>query len=812
MLIRLISGRPVPSITVDGATSWLGLDLVRSLALGLLVFERFEFQPSNGFSLVEYWRHSLACGITSELLARRLGYPTPQEAFIAGLMHDLGKLVFFHWDQKRYESVIAHAQADRSLLLSVEEELLGIGHTQVSKLLMESWNFPPSLVMPSWLHHQPLSAFGSSRLERLCFIVKCANLVCHIQRFGDSGNPIVDPDFGELERSVGLSKDEFTRVPAEVMDRFEEVSGYFDWEGCTRDLYLSAVARANGELAQLNLKLTIKDRQLTLRQQTMESICRLKEDLAGKVTSVRAFENVVEVMSSTLPCQRLMGFMLREREGLIEGHIRAKSEGSLRRVRLPLSGHIANDEGGLKARKQIQLIKQAALHLGEQHPEGVEILALLSSANLTVLPLDTGNRETLGVILVEVSTLEEPGSREKLNLLRQYVRLATLVLEQILLQETLEEQAEKLVQMARKTQEAQQQAHSSERLASVGRLAAGAAHEINNPLSAVIGTAELLLRKAAAEKERRALEVILQQSDRIAKIVDDLMGLARPAPPQCEITDIAPLITQTLELLRTRIQASGVKTREEFQPTLPRVYADPKQLEQVFLNLVVNALDSMGKGGVLSIRVGPAVDQKRLRIEFSDTGKGISPKQLSSIFDPFFTGKPEGEGTGLGLSICRSIIESHQGEITVSSTPGEGTTFSVLLPLADAKARSILIVDDDEAVRTVLAEALELEGYKVDLARDGAEGLTKLSKQPYGVTLLDLRMPGESGMDILKTIKTTSPEMPVIVVSGLAHGHELETAHRQGAFACVKKPWNMAELLRLIRNAISSSEQKIAEA
>ncbi len=130
---------------------------------------------------------------------------------------------------------------------------------------------------------------------------------------------------------------------------------------------------------------------------------------------------------------------------------------------------------------------------------------------------------------------------------------------------------------------------------------------------------------------------------------------------------------------------------------------------------------------------------------------------------------------------------------------------------ASAEAGSILVVDDEEAVRTVLAEVLELEGYRVDLARNGAEGLAKLSEQPYGVTFLDLRMPGESGIDILKTIKTTSPQMPVIVVSGIAHGHELEAARRQGAFACVKKPWDTAELLRLIRTAISSSNQKITE-
>ncbi len=799
-------GAPGRINTIDQATSWLGLDLVRSLALGLVVFERFESQPSNGFSPFEFWRHSLTCAITSELLARRLGYPRPQEAFIAGLMHDLGKLVLCCWDQKRYGPVIARAQEDRSQLLSVEEKLLGIGHTQVSKLLMESWNFPPSLIIPSWLHHQPLSEFGSPQPERLGFIVKCANLMCHIQHFGDSWSPIADPDVGELERSVGLSKEELRELSAEAMDRFEEVSGHFDFEGSTRDLYYSAVSRANEELAQLNLELAIKNRELTLRQRAMESICRLKEDLAGKVTSVRALQKVLEVMAATLPCERLMGFIPRERERVIEGHIKVQGKCTLRRVSLPLGDHVERDQGGLKAREQIRLIKQAALHLGAQHPEAAEIFALLRSVDLTVLPLDTGNQDTLGVILVEVPRSKEPGSGEKLNLLRQYVRLATLVLEQILLQETLEEQAEKLVQMARKTQEVRQQVQSSERLASVGRLAAGAAHEINNPLSAVISSAELLLRRTVEKRDRQALEVVLQQSDRIAKIVDDLMELSPPAPPKSEITDLIPVMARTLSGLQPRIQTSRVTVKEDYQPTIPRVCVGPKQLEQIFLNLLVNALDAMDKGGVLNLKVGLASDQKRVQIDISDTGTGILPEQLPSIFDPFFTGQ-KGMRTGLGLSVSRSIIESHQGEITVSSTPGKGTTFSVYLPLTSAQTGSILIVDDEEPAREVLAEALELEGYEIDLAGDGAEGLAKLSERPYALTLLGLRAPTDSRMDILKSMRTTSPHMPVIVVSGIAHGNELEVTRRQGAFACIKKPWNMDELLELIRVAISSSNE-----
>ncbi|HEQ60481.1 MAG TPA: hybrid sensor histidine kinase/response regulator, partial [Firmicutes bacterium] len=537
----------------------------------------------------------------------------------------------------------------------------------------------------------------------------------------------------------------------------------------------------------------------------MATTCRLQEALPVPMSVGKALEKIVELLSEAVPHRLLMGFLLHKRESVIECRLKVGTQGPIESAVLPLEPELSEKLEQLKSGEQLSLVEQAMLRLGDGLALGAEVTEALRSARLVILPLESGG-VPLGQILLEPQPpsgrhlgepLPGPLSPETLDLLRGYARAAALALERILLFETLEQQAEELARMARKAQSAQAQLYQSDRLASVGRLAAGAAHEINNPLAAISAQAQLLLRRVKEEKDRQSLQVILEQSTRISKIISDLMGFARPAEPKIEPTLVKGVIERALGVLEGRIKVAGVQVRKEFQADLPLISADAKQLEQVCLNLTMNALQAMKSGGTLTIRLGLEEPAGRLRIEFSDTGVGIEPKDLPSIFDPFYTTKKEGEGMGLGLAICHSIIESHRGQITASSEPGRGTTFTILLPLGGASearrlqsdlsrqlrsvseerrasAGSILVVDDEETLRTVLAESLSLEGFSVDLASDGTEGLDCLSRAAYDVMLLDLRMPRLEGMELLSTVRRTAPRMPVIVISGLAHERDFK--------------------------------------
>ena len=815
--------------TVDRAIALLGLELIRSMALSLLVVEVFNDQGNNGFDTREFWRHNAACAVASEIVAQRFAYPRPQEAFIAGLLHDLGKLVFYHWDEKKYSEIVQTAYTSRKPLLEIEEAQFGLGHNRLGKMLMEQWNFPTTYPAAAWLHHQPVISFGVNPRSELSFIIKCANNLCHLHRFGTSGNPQTDISMEELEHLCGMTPEEMTSTAAEILKRLDEISEYFNWETCTPAMYLSAMSQANDELAELHVQVVAKNRQIENQNNILTTICRMQESLPAGLSLGRALERIVELLSEAIPSSRIMTFVINEREGLVEGRLLSSQEGMPRRVTLPLEGPLEQDFQNSQPRQQFSLIEQAVLRLGEGLEVAAEITEALRSANLIVLPLEAGGI-TLGQLLVEFQSPEQ-NTATMLDLLRQYAKASVMALERVLLFEALEQQADDLARMARKGQETQKRLYQTERLASVGRLAAGAAHEINNPLAAISAQAQLLIRRIDDPKDEASLQSIIDQSNRISKIISDLMGFARPAEPRIEPTLIKSVLEHTLSVLENRMKVAGVTIQTQFDTDLPLIYADSQQLEQVFLNLTINAMQAMPGGGTLTIRLRMEPDQERIRLDFKDTGVGIAQKNIASIFDPFYTTKKEGEGTGLGLAICHTIIESHQGEISVMSEKGKGTTFTIFLPLGgmseirkiqsdlqrkqrpapaknESSSGSVLIIDDEEALRKVLAESLTADGYDVDFAIDGAEGLDKLSQNQYDVTLVDLRMPKVEGMEVLTTVRKSSPRMPVIVISGLAHERDFQAAQKAGAFACIKKPFNVIELLDTVQRAIRVTQGK----
>jgi two-component system, NtrC family, sensor histidine kinase HydH len=232
---------------------------------------------------------------------------------------------------------------------------------------------------------------------------------------------------------------------------------------------------------------------------------------------------------------------------------------------------------------------------------------------------------------------------------------------------------------------------NAERLASLGRLAAGLAHEVGTPLNVIRGRAETLLRKTAdSEVAHRNLRIIVAQIDRIARIVRSMLDFARTREPRLTSVDAVAVLRKVLEFLAERLEEAGVRVELQAAASPPRIRADPDQIQQVFLNLASNALDAMPRGGTLTLRVarhdppapaegGPPSPQ--LEIRFEDTGVGIAPQHLDRVFDPFFTTKEVGRGTGLGLSVSYGIVREHGGSIELASDPGRGTRLSVFLPI-----------------------------------------------------------------------------------------------------------------------------------
>lgn len=822
--------------TVGHAVNLMGINLIRTITLSLIVFRLFKDLPSGTkFDLVGFWHHCIATAIAAELLAQRFDYPQPQEAFTAGLLHDIGKLVLYQWNNTLYEQTLEDAQSESMRLLEKEEMVYGIGHTDIAYHLMTHWRFPEPLAMSVWLHHQPADQLDRRKGMRLPWIVKCANCLCNIQRFGCSGDLYAEDDTSRLAELSGLSSKEIDSLGREILNRFEEVSGWFDFKGTSLELYLSAVNQANNEISRLMTDMTENNHRLAQQCQVLDAIRRMTESLPNSITSSRALLTILELLSATARHHRILGFIPRPEAKALEGYMKVDFQSPWEKILLPIRCDLAIDYTRLSQRQQVSLVEKAVADLGNQVAVGVEVAAALAGmeisaalheGKLIVLSMEA-NGCNQGQILLELADAVWD-NRESIDLLRQFGRAAGLALQKILLQEANQQQADELVRTIRQIEEAKTKLIHMERLSSVGRLAAGAAHEINNPLTVISGRAQLLFSHAANESEKRSLRLIIEQSARIAKIIHDMMGLARPAEPKFESIAVEPIISHVVSLLSQRMKSTGILLQEEYTSDCPPVYADEKQMEQVFLNLMVNAIQAMNEGGVLGIAIRAEKGNKKIRIEISDTGVGIREEDLKSVFDPFFTTKKDGEGNGLGLAICQSIVLAHQGEIGVSSRLGQGSTFRIMLPAtscllpqsvadksnlynlawkqADHSLGSILVVDDEEDICHILEDALTLKGYRIETARDGVQGLEKVGRQYFDLMLLDLRMPKKAGLEVLKITRKTHPNLPIVIISGVAHESEFTEALKLGASACLKKPFDILELLSIIKSLLHPAE------
>jgi len=359
----------------------------------------------------------------------------------------------------------------------------------------------------------------------------------------------------------------------------------------------------------------------------------------------------------------------------------------------------------------------------------------------------------------------------------------------------------------------EEQIREASRLASIGKLAAGVAHEINNPLTSVLGYSQLLMAEDLPGPIIADLRKIYGEARRAAKIVQDLLLFARKTVVEKQYWDIMALLERAQEIKSHDFKANQIKVITEVSPDLPRTMADEHQLIQVFLNILANAeqgcLTSHGKGQLL-IHATSSLD--KIRVSISDDGPGIPPENLNRIFEPFFTTKGVGRGTGLGLSICYGIIREHGGHLWAESEPGKGATFHIELPVVapegeaqvlsgeptatPAFSRCLLVVDDEPLIRNLLAKFLGMQGFAVDLAEEGEEAWRKLQSMTYDCILLDLNMPGMGGRELYQTIEASATEVAkkVIFITGDTVNSEARDFIEATGNPVMTKPFELEEL------------------
>jgi signal transduction histidine kinase/CheY-like chemotaxis protein len=366
----------------------------------------------------------------------------------------------------------------------------------------------------------------------------------------------------------------------------------------------------------------------------------------------------------------------------------------------------------------------------------------------------------------------------------------------------------------------------AEKMASLGQTISGIAHELNNPLATILTWAERLSHRQVDDATRRGLDVILGESERAARIVRNLLTFARKRHTTRTMVDLNHVVTETLALRAYEQRVTNIHVLSALAAGLPQVFADPHQLQQVLLNLVINAEQAMLSAngrGTLVVRTWHNADSDTVILEVNDDGPGVPDDVQSKIFDPFFTTKEVGKGTGLGLTVAYAIVEEHGGRIWMRSGGEGGASFFVELPTGDAQVvrppqppaeafakdmpsgARVLVVEDEQALAAAVSEGLADAGFAVDKAGDGEEALALVRASTYDLVVCDLKMPRVDGTQFYRAIAATMPSLArrVIFVTGDVVGTDAERFLEESGCRWLAKPFRLADLLRTVRELLA---------
>jgi signal transduction histidine kinase/DNA-binding response OmpR family regulator len=371
----------------------------------------------------------------------------------------------------------------------------------------------------------------------------------------------------------------------------------------------------------------------------------------------------------------------------------------------------------------------------------------------------------------------------------------------------------------------QEALYQSEKLAAMGSLLSGVAHELNNPLAAVLMHADLLREELSQSPLLELVDEVTRAAERCKRLVRSFLTLARQHTPERTAVALNTVVNDTIELLAYALQVDNITIHLDLAENLPLLWADVNQMQQVVTNLITNAHQAMRESSALrQLTLTTQCDPARTHVTLivTDTGPGVPPTLQARIFEPFFTTKPIGIGTGLGLSLCRGIIEKHGGTITVKNQPGQGATFYVELPVEAIRAtapdsserervsavpdKSILIIDDEPSIASGLKRLLSRDGYTVETVANGHLALTKLQERSYDLLLSDMRMPEIDGPSLYRTLEHQYPHLlrRVIFLTGDTLNPETKMFLDRSAAPCLTKPCTVTEIRRAIQQVLEA--------
>jgi PAS domain S-box-containing protein len=501
-------------------------------------------------------------------------------------------------------------------------------------------------------------------------------------------------------------------------------------------------------------------REARRRRDVAEVQARLARELTGTLAVDRIAELTTRGIIDLLGVRGSAVFRYEPQEGTLHAVSTCGPDGDgvHGMVLRPGEGVAGRAVAERKAFVTANILTEPRVKLGPELRKQIEERGLASSVGV---PLFTHER-IIGALAVTDRAGRE-FTPEELQALQALADQAALAFENARLYESARDSLVRL-------RETQAQLVQAAKMSALGQLVSGVAHELNNPLSVIIGYGQLLLARETPEPLRRPVELMVSQGDRMAKIVRNLLYFARQRPPERGAVDIHMVLEQTLALRLNQLTLSGITVEKDFAKPLPVINGDGQQLEQVFLNLLLNAEQAILEakpGGRILLRTRVRPDGRAIFADVIDDGPGIAPDALPRVFEPFFTTKVVGMGTGLGLSVSYGIAEEHSGRLSVQSRPGE-TIFTLELPVTEVReysqdpaarrppvsgiGRAALVVEDEPSVQDFVVTLLGETGWRVDVASGGRDGFECVRRNAYDLIVSDMRMPEGDGEEFYRKV------------------------------------------------------------
>lgn len=662
--------------TVRHAVVMLGLEAVQSAVLGVHVYEFIrneterideDQQIAGGRSIpvdrIGLWKHAVAVAVGAELLAGEYRVEIdvlPEQAFVAGLLHDIGKPVLELVLPRAYGKVLAVAESRQSASAPVERALLGLDHHTVGKRIAERWQLPDAIRDVIWMHTQPSTLLPEGPFKRLIELVTLAKQWCRRHHLGWSADfdEASDPD--ELAARFGLDPSCLHELLGELVERVADrcqLLGLDDQNG--PELLIDSITMANRRLSRVNEALRTRAQQSDMQTRVLASICSFH---AGRTPreSVAATLGRVAASAAELFDSSVLGAVLSPGPGEPWQLFRFGRQGRVEQ------SNLLED-----ASKDVWPDSGVPAWAGEALGHDV-IVGALKSLRLTG---DSG--EATAALIYDCG----PGALQLEAELLQPVQAAwSAAVTNAIESARGHRLREQLAEANRSLAEAQRALTERESLTRLGEMAAGAAHEMNNPLTVIRARSQMLAERLDQPGDQAIATAISGASEELSELITSLHLIAAPPDPHIELADPMLTVRQAVDMARSRLEERNVRAHVILRASdhVSPLEHDRELLAQSLCEIIVNAGEAApGENVVVAVQTDPA--DGRLNVRITDVGPGLSPRALRHAFDPFFSEKPAGRQKGLGLARARRLIELLGGQIKLANTPVRGAVATVTL-------------------------------------------------------------------------------------------------------------------------------------